>query len=136
MTEKVRELVAGGVEAKDICVVARINDRVDKLRALVAQAGVPGVKLEARGNDDRAQDGVRFASMHRVKGLEFDYVFIASVDEGLVPPAPALSQARAEGTEDDLLIGERNLLYVAMTRARRAVFVSSSGVPSGLVRWE
>lgn len=136
VTEKVRELVAGGVEAKDICVVARINDRVDKLRALVAQAGVPGVKLEARGNDDRAQDGVRFASMHRVKGLEFDYVFIASVDEGLVPPAPALSQARAEGTEDDLLIGERNLLYVAMTRARRAVFVSSSGVPSGLVRWE
>ncbi len=135
VAKKICGLVAGGLAAKDICVVARTNDRVEKYRSLIAERGVSGVKLETREVDNRAQDGVRFASMHRVKGLEFEVVFIVGVNRGVVPPESALAQARAEGTEEDLLTGERNLLYVAMTRAKRLAFVSSSGIPSDLVRW-
>ena len=135
VAKKVCELVAGGVAAKDICVVARTNDRVDKFRSLVADRGIAGVKLEAREADDRARDGVRFASMHRVKGLEFEAVFVVGVNKGVVPPEAALSQARADGSEEELLAGERNLLYVAMTRAKRHAYVSCSGTPSGLVNW-
>ena len=99
------------------------------------ERGFATVKLEAREADDRSVGGLRCASMHRVKGLEFEYVFIAGVDEGLVPPRAAMVQAEREGTADEVIQAERNLLYVAMTRAKRAVYVSSSGNPSSLVNW-
>lgn len=71
--------------------------------------------------------------MHRVKGLEFDRVAIASVNSGLVPLLAAVrsrgdaaSRARAE-TE------ERALVYVAATRAKRELLVFSYGRPSPFV---
>lgn len=135
IARRLSELVSAGASEKDICLVARSNDRVDTYRERLMEKGFATVKLEAREADDRAVSGLRCASMHRVKGLEFEYVFIAGVDEGLVPPRAAMVQAEREGTADEVIQAERNLLYVAMTRAKRAVFVSSSGNPSSLVNW-
>ena len=135
IAQRLSELVSAGASEKDICLVARSNDRVDTYRERLMERGFATVKLEAREADDRSVGGLRCASMHRVKGLEFEYVFIAGVDEGLVPPRAAMVQAEREGTADEVIQAERNLLYVAMTRAKRAVYVSSSGNPSSLVNW-
>lgn len=62
-------------------------------------------------------------TIHLAKGLEFDEVFLAGVSEGLLPHGRSLS-SKSELEE------ERRLMYVAMTRARKKLFLSFSDIPS------
>ena len=66
---------------------------------------------------------VNLMSIHLAKGLEFDAVFVAGVAEGLLPHHRSF--ARSEELEE-----ERRLMYVAVTRARRLLTLSFSGLPS------
>jgi DNA helicase-2/ATP-dependent DNA helicase PcrA len=73
---------------------------------------------------DRMDDGtqekkVSLMTMHASKGLEFDTVFLAGVEDHIVPHARTLQE------NPDSLEEERRLFYVAITRARRALFISS-----------
>lgn len=61
------------------------------------------------------EPGLKLVMAHSAKGLEFDYVIIPDVDEGNYPMLPFKMDV---GQIDELLIPERSLLYVAMTRAR------------------
>jgi len=68
--------------------------------------------------------------MHRVKGLEFDHLVIAGVNEGIVPLQMVL-----EGQDNPLAVEEnelreRALLYVSATRAKKNVLVTSFGKKS------
>ena len=64
------------------------------------------------------QEAVQLMSVHAAKGLEFDVVFITGLEQGLFPHENAVVQGR-EGLEE-----ERRLMYVAVTRARRHLYVS------------
>lgn len=66
---------------------------------------------------------VKLMTIHLAKGLEFDAVFIAGCDEGILP------HHRSYGSQEDLE-EERRLFYVAMTRARKNLFLSFSKSPS------
>lgn len=66
---------------------------------------------------EKEESAVKLMTIHASKGLEFDVVFIAGLEEGLFP------QERAEGTLDQEE-EERRLFYVALTRARRRVYLS------------
>lgn len=75
--------------------------------------------------------GLAIGDMKTAKGLEFRAVAIVEVDADTVPLAEALEKARAdEGDIYDVLEMERNLLYVAGTRARDSLFISYVGEPS------
>jgi len=74
--------------------------------------------LEAGDNQAQAgQDAVQLMTVHASKGLEFDAVFISGMEEGLFPHENALSSQ--ESLEE-----ERRLMYVAITRARRRLYLS------------
>ncbi len=76
--------------------------------------------LEAGDNQAQAgQDAVQLMTVHAAKGLEFDAVFITGLEEGLFPNERAL-------TENGGLEEERRLMYVAVTRARRRLYLSHS----------
>lgn len=120
---------AEGTRLQDVGLVARTHDMTERY----AQA------LEARGfaihrlgqtRDDRAQPGLRVATMHRVKGLEFERVVVAGVNEGELPYRVALSEASDEVAREAAELAERSLLYVAVTRARKAALVTASGTAS------
>ncbi len=64
------------------------------------------------------QEAVQLMSVHAAKGLEFDVVFITGLEQGLFPHENAVVQGR-EGLEE-----ERRLMYVAVTRARKRLYVS------------
>ncbi len=76
--------------------------------------------LEAGDNQAQAgQDAVQLMTVHSAKGLEFDAVFITGLEEGLFPHENSLSDS--DGLEE-----ERRLMYVAITRARRRLYLSFS----------
>ena len=71
--------------------------------------------------------------MHRVKGLEFDCMVIASVNETIVPMAAAIPDNGGLG-RTAAEIPERALLYVAATRAKKELVLLSFGVPSPFLK--
>ncbi|WP_284465861.1 UvrD-helicase domain-containing protein [Diaphorobacter nitroreducens] len=74
--------------------------------------------LEAGDNQAQAgQDAVQLMTVHASKGLEFDAVFIGGMEEGLFPHENAMSDQG--GLEE-----ERRLMYVAITRARKRLYLS------------
>ncbi len=74
--------------------------------------------LEAGDNQAQAgQDAVQLMTVHASKGLEFDAVFITGLEEGLFPHENAMSDM--DGLEE-----ERRLMYVAITRARKRLYLS------------
>jgi DNA helicase-2/ATP-dependent DNA helicase PcrA len=76
--------------------------------------------LEAGDNQAQAgSDAIQLMTVHSAKGLEFDAVFISGVEEGLFPHEQSLSDA--DGVEE-----ERRLMYVAITRARKRLYLSFS----------
>jgi len=76
--------------------------------------------LESGDNQAQAgQDAVQLMTVHAAKGLEFDCVFITGMEEGLFPHENAMSDR--DGLEE-----ERRLMYVAITRARKRLYLSHS----------
>jgi DNA helicase-2/ATP-dependent DNA helicase PcrA len=63
--------------------------------------------------------GVKLMTIHASKGLEFDYVFITGLEDGLFPSRREGERKTAEDEEE-----ERRLFYVALTRAREKLFLS------------
>jgi DNA helicase-2/ATP-dependent DNA helicase PcrA len=65
----------------------------------------------------RSRDGVRLMTMHQAKGLEFLYVFVVGLEEGILPHSRSI--------EDQFqLEEERRLFYVAITRAMRKLYLT------------
>ena len=74
-------------------------------------------------NDNGKKSIISLMTVHLAKGLEFDAVFIAGCNEGLMPHQ--MSYYRDEEIEE-----ERRLMYVAMTRAKEELFISFYNMPS------
>jgi DNA helicase II / ATP-dependent DNA helicase PcrA len=76
--------------------------------------------LESGDNQAQAgQDAIQLMTVHASKGLEFDCVFIGGMEEGLFPHENSMSDVG--GLEE-----ERRLMYVAITRARKRLYLSHS----------
>ncbi len=76
--------------------------------------------LEAGDNQAIAgQDAIQLMTVHAAKGLEFDAVFITGLEEGLFPHENSMNDR--DGLEE-----ERRLMYVAITRARKRLYLSFS----------
>lgn len=130
--ERIQALQAAGVDQKNICIVARTHKLLDNYIAGLQQAGIKSFEIKANKIDDRSFEGVRIATMHRVKGLEFDHVFVAAVNKKVLPFG-----SKAD-FEDDISLeefrtGEKCLLYVALTRARKSAYISCFGGLSELI---
>ena len=122
------DLVDEDEPLRGICVVARTHHECNVIADDLTDADFPVEVLEANSPDETSR-GVRLATMHRVKGLEFDRMVIVSVNETIVPLAAALPDD--DGPERVAAeTAERALLYVAATRAKKELTVSSFGVPS------
>ena len=68
-----------------------------------------------------ARPKVRLMTIHQSKGLEFPYVFVTGLSEGIFPSMKTLRERKGDGEEE-----ERRLMYVAVTRAERELFLTES----------
>ncbi|MEE4355627.1 MAG: UvrD-helicase domain-containing protein [Desulfococcaceae bacterium] len=114
----------------EICLVARTHDLLKQYDSALKAKGIDTYFIRRSEAEDRKKSGLRLATMHRVKGLEFDRVIIAGVNEGIVPPEGGWTQTGDAVIQKETETHERALLYVSATRAKKEVIVTSFGKPS------
>lgn len=132
LAEEVDAIVAwlADTDLSRACLVARTNTLVERYAEALAGHGLPVRKVHRSRPDDPTQPGLRVATMHRVKGLEYDRVILAGMTDRLMPLPTQLQRSRDAAVRRDAERMERALLYVAITRARKAVLLTAHGTAS------
>ena len=106
--------------------VARTKTLRDQYAEGLRKRGFKTHQVSGKHVDDRSKPGVRVATMHRVKGLEFERMVIAGMNEGVMPLQVAIA-SDDEAVREQAEQAERALFYVSLTRAKRAVLVTGHG---------
>lgn len=132
LVNEIKALGAAGVPQKDICIVARTHKMIDAYKDGLRANGIVPFEITTNKVDNRSRNEVRIATMHRVKGLEFNYIFAAGVNNKALP-----NGVRSDFSDDVSLeefeTEEKCLLYVALTRARVGAYVTCYGKMSSLI---
>lgn len=129
----IRRWTALNIESNSICIVTRTNKQLEVIRKFLHEKDIDLYEIKNTKTEDRSISGVRISTMHRVKGLEFDCVLIAGVNDDVVPLNTLLSAATDSVNRKELYDAERSLLYVAVTRAKKELVISSFGKASRLL---
>ena len=116
------------------CVVARTTAELMVVREKLEALGLATAVIEPSKVDSKNDNAIKMATIHRVKGLEFDQLILASANEGLVPLAVAMKGKADKVSAQEAETEERSLVYVAITRARKQAYVLSYGVMSSFFR--
>lgn len=114
----------------EICIVSRTNSEVEKIEKALNQHGVKTSKIMGDAKEEPNSETVRIATMHRVKGLEFNEIVLASMNEGLVPLESILTKTGDDVEKRQVDLEERALVYVAITRAKTKAKILSYGTKS------
>ena len=96
--------------------ITRTVEEVDGIASLGDFLDEISLVTDASEKQEDGQDKVTLMTMHAVKGLEFDYVFVIGVEEGLFPHLNSMNS-------EEELEEERRLCYVAITRARKKLYI-------------
>jgi superfamily I DNA/RNA helicase len=123
--------------------LATVEDLVGMARDFDARGAEKSLSGFLRGlalkEDDRDEDerpAVPLLTIHAAKGLEFEHVFVAGVEEGVIPHKKTLPPGAGEAEDPETpalgIEEERRLFYVALTRAKRGLSLSHA---KSRVRW-
>lgn len=85
------------------------------------QCYLQDIALYTNADYKRDTHTVRLMTIHQAKGLEFPYVFVAGLTEGIFPSHRSIRERKLKGLEE-----ERRLMYVAITRGQKAVVLTES----------
>jgi hypothetical protein len=120
--------IADGVLPHEIGVFVRSEAELSRATAAIEAAGLEHTVLDERRE---ARSGfASVATMHFAKGLEFRAVAVMACEDEVVPLQSRLAQVADPGDLEDVYNTERYLLYVACTRARDYLMISSGGPPT------
>jgi len=110
--------IEGETRIENVKELKSVIEKYDQLEISVAlQIFLEEVSLiQDMDNHDESQDAVTLMTLHSAKGLEFNYVFIAGMEENLFPHSRSL-------LDNDELEEERRLCYVGITRAKSKVYL-------------
>jgi superfamily I DNA/RNA helicase len=126
--DQVRKWLTSGVPSQSICIAARTKAQItERYQLIMEAAGIATARVQTDPESEQKRPGIRLATMHRMKGLEFSRVILVGVQDGIVP-------LRTDREVDEIAAGwndtkERSLLYVAATRARDELVITGFGRP-------
>jgi hypothetical protein len=129
MTEWLVSRIGEGLRPKEIAIFGRTEAVLhDRAEPALNAAGLKGQLLN--DDDPGIEDRISLGTMHRAKGLEFKAVAIVGCDAATLPSRSILEGIPDVADQGLFVEQERNLFYVALTRAREQVLVTYSGRPS------
>ena len=112
-----------GVAAHEFGIFVRSAAELDRARSAVQQSGIPFKILDE--NVETTSGFVCISTMHLAKGLEFRAVVVMACDDEVIPSQQRIETVADEADLEDVYNTERHLLYVACTRARDHLLVTS-----------
>ncbi|KPA17735.1 DNA helicase UvrD, partial [Candidatus Magnetomorum sp. HK-1] len=124
------DITKQGGAVNEVCLVSRTHDLLKQYETALKNKGIDSYFIRRSEAEDRKKSGVRLATMHRVKGLEFDRVIIAGVNDGILPLKGGWAETSDTVIQKETETHERVLLYVSATRAKKEVVVTSFGKAS------
>ncbi|MFJ2302157.1 UvrD-helicase domain-containing protein [Streptomyces sp. NPDC087787] len=133
LVEQIRTWIdQDGVKPSEVAVCARFNTLVDAVITRLRREHIAAVAVKDNPGPDAS--GVRVATMHAMKGLEFRCVAVVGVTSSVLPFAPQVTPADVDPVQHQSdLLAEHCLLFVASTRARDALAISWSGERSRML---
>jgi superfamily I DNA/RNA helicase len=117
-----------GVEAHEMAVFVRSEAELGRARAAVEASGILHKMLDE--NVEGTFGHVSICTMHLAKGLEFRAVAVMACDDEVIPLQERIETVTDDADLEDVYDTERQLLYVACTRARDHLLVTSGDTPS------
>lgn len=117
-----------GVQPHEVAIFVRSQNELDRARSAVEQAGLDANVLDEHVTTRAGH--VSIATMHLAKGLEFRSVAVMACDDEIIPSQERIESVTEESDLQEVYDTERQLLYVACTRARDHLLVTSGDTPS------
>ena len=131
VAEWIQNRVAEGLIAKEFGVFVRSSKELPRAKAALEKAGLPYEQLKPSAV--RLGHKATLSTMHLAKGLEFRAVVVMACDEDIIPNANRI-KALTDGSDlEEVIATERHLLYVACTRARDHLLITSGETCSEFV---
>ena len=122
VSEWLKQALSDGLKPQEIGVFVRSQAQMNRATEVARRAGVPFVILDENG--DTIADCMTIGTMHLAKGLEFRAVAVVACDAEVIPLQSRVEEITDEADLDEVYNTERNLLYVACTRARDRLLVT------------
>jgi superfamily I DNA/RNA helicase len=120
----IRKAMEDGVEASEIGLFVRSREQLPRARSAAKAADVAITELTGRIEGEPGH--IALGTMHFAKGLEFKAVVVMACDENVLPALHRMSDVADELELDEVYATERQLLYVAATRARDRLLISGT----------
>lgn len=117
-----------GIAPHEIGVFVRSSAELDRARGAAEKAGIPHAVLDE--NVETMSGRLSISTMHLAKGLEFRAVAVMACDDEIIPSQERIETVTDDSDLEEVYNTERHLLYVACTRARDHLLVTSGDTPS------
>ena len=116
--------VKAGVLPHEIGVFVRSQAQLDRAKAAVKQSGLPFKVLDEHVQTTSGH--VSISTMHLAKGLEFRAVTVMACDDEIIPSQERIESVGEDSDLQEVYDTERHMLYVACTRARDHLLITSA----------
>jgi len=120
-----------GTAPHEIGLFVRSDEQIPRVKAAVEKSKLPYRILD--DTVETAGGNVSISTMHLAKGLEFRAVCVMACDDEIVPLQERIETAGDDAELEEVYNTERHLLYVACTRARENLLITSGGLPSEFI---
>lgn len=124
----IENLLNDGYEPHEIGVIVRSENELDRATTAVEKAGMPYKILDSY--IQLAHGSAAICTMHLAKGLEFRAVVVMACDDEIIPSQERIESVADNADLEEVYDTERHLLYVACTRARDRLLITSGELPS------
>jgi len=128
---QVQTLLEASVHYNEIVIAARTRDTANDFRNYLHQNNIPYLDKHLLKSKN---EGIRIATFHGLKGLEFKHVFLVDVNDRTLPKLPFDYNTLSDIEKSQIMKTEKSLFYVAVSRAIQGLWMSGVGKKSELIR--
>lgn len=130
---QIQSLLEAGVHYNEIVIAARTRDSANDFRNYLHQHNIPYVDKHLLTSKN---EGIRIATFHGLKGLEFKHVFLVDINDRTLPKLPFDFNSLTDIEKSQIIKTEKSLFYVAVSRAVHGLWMSGVGTKSDILKTE